>query len=57
MIVLGKTMKFIIQYSKNAKFITKDFSKLNEKDQNRFKILLALRGQELILPTKTYRIQ
>lgn len=50
-------MSFEIQYSKNAKFIAKSLSKLGEKEQDVFKLLLAMRAKEMKTPDATYKIK
>lgn len=50
-------MTFVIQYSKNAKFVSKSLDVLEEKDANRFKLLLAMKAKELKRPNKTYSIK
>lgn len=50
-------MTFEIQYSKNAKFISKTISKLSEEDAAKFKFMLALKVKELQTPEITYKIK
>lgn len=50
-------MSFEIQYSKNAKFIVKSLSKLEEKEQETFKFLMAMHAKEMKTPEATYKIK
>ena len=49
-------MKFVIQFSKNARYVTDSIHKLTEKDANRFKVLFAMGGKVLKLGSKEYKI-
>jgi len=50
-------MTFEIQYSKNAKFISKTISTMNEEDAAKFKFMLALKAKELQTPDTIYKIK
>jgi hypothetical protein len=50
-------MSFEIQYSKNSKFVVKSLSNLEEKEQEAFKLLMALKAKEMKTPEVTYKIK
>ena len=49
-------MKFVIQYSKNARFIADSFQKMEEKDVSLFKFLLAIKGRVLKNSNAIYKV-
>lgn len=49
-------MTFEIQYSKNAKFVSKTISKLDPQDAARFKFMLALKAKILQCKDAIYKI-
>ena len=50
-------MTFEVLYSKNAKFVTKSLTRLEDQDAEVFKLLLAMHAKELKTPEVTYKIK
>lgn len=44
-------------YSKNAKFIAKSLSRLEDKDKEAFKLLMGMKAKELKTSEVTYKIK